>query len=213
MPQKKNMLMTLVLAIVIIIAIGVLVYTNLPSSNQTSDNHSDTDITNGDEKKETLLTIIHEESNYTYTLSDLENMETYTSSGRYIKTKLLPDTVVLGDIYTYTGVAIKTLLEGVNVSSNNYQLNISASDGWITTYSRNDTMGEVDLYNGIGNITENGSATMIVAYKEDGKYYSTIDPDNEIGPLRIAFVGEDTPITPSNLWAKMITTIEVDYLS
>lgn len=213
MTQNKNMLITIALAIVIVIAIGVLVYTNLPNSNQTSNNPSDTETTDGDENEETLLTIIHEETNYTYTLSDLENMETYTASGRYIKTKLLPDTVVLGDIYNYTGVTIKKLLEDVNVSSNNYQLNISASDGWLTTYSINHIMGEVDVYNESGTITENGSATMIIAYREDGNYYSTIDPDNEIGPLRIAFVGEDTPITPSNLWAKMITTIEVDYMS
>lgn len=213
MTQNKNMFITIALAIVIVIAIGVLVYTNLPNSNQTSNNPSDTETTDGDENEETLLTIIHEETNYTYTLPDLENMETYTVSGRYIKTKLLPDTVVLGDIYNYTGVTIKTLLEDVNVSSNNYQLNISASDGWLTTYSINHIMGEVDVYNESGIITENGSATMIVAYREDGKYYSTIDPENEIGHLRIAFVGEDTPITPSNLWAKMITTIEVDYMS
>ncbi len=211
MAQNKNMLMTIALAIVIVIAIGVLVYTNLPTSNQTSDDPSDTETTDGNENEETLLTIIHKKTNYTYTLSDLEDMETYTASGQYIKTKLLPGTVVLGDIHNYTGVTIKALLEDVNISSGNYQLNISASDGWITTYSINDTIGEVDVYDETGQVSDNASATMIIAYKEDGKYYSTIDLDNEIGPLRIAFVGEDTPITPSNLWAKMITTIEVIY--
>ncbi|MFO8077492.1 MAG: hypothetical protein R6U21_02465 [Thermoplasmatota archaeon] len=208
--------MTITLAIVIVIAIGVLVYTNLPYSNQTSDDTSDMDTTDENEQNEndeTLLTIIHKGINYTYSISELENIEPYTAPGRYIKTKLLPDTVILGDTHNYTGVTIQSLLDDVNVSSNFYQLNISASDGWITTYSINDTIGKVDVYDETGQIIDNASATMIIAYKEDRKYYSTIDLDNEIGPLRIAFVGENTPITPSNLWAKMITTIEVIYLS
>jgi len=76
----------------------------------------------------------------------------------------------------------------------------------------NESMGEVEVYNENGNITEDETAEMIVAYKENGEYYSEIEPDNEVGPLRIAFVGEDTPITSSSLWAKMITTIDIIYL-
>ena len=49
---------------------------------------------------------------------------------------------------------------------------------------------------------------MLLAYKEDGSYYSEIDPDNEIGPLRIAYVGNNV-ITSSNLWSKMVVSIEV----
>jgi hypothetical protein len=47
---------------------------------------------------------------------------------------------------------------------------------------------------------------MILAYKEDGSYYSEIDPKNEIGPLRIAFLGDY--YTPSGLWLKMVVSIE-----
>ena len=227
MAQNQNMLITAALAIVIIIAIGAFAYTNLFSPEDTIDddanNENTDDSTDNTEEEsddpsdenteeEILLTIIDKGVNYTYKLSDLEEMESVSGSGRYIKTKLLPDTVVLGDQYNYTGVSISSILDDVNISTELYQLNITASDGWTTTYSMNVSMGEVEVYNENGNITEDETAEMIVAYKENGEYYSEIDPDNEVGPLRIAFVGEDTPITSSSLWAKMITTIDIIYL-
>ena len=49
---------------------------------------------------------------------------------------------------------------------------------------------------------------MILAYKEDGEYYSEIDPENVIGPLRVAFV-DDNVITSSNLLSKMVVSIDV----
>ncbi len=227
MVQNQNMIITAALAIVIIIAIGAFAYTNLfspddtinddtnnentdDSTDETEDDSDDTSDENIED--EILLTIIDKGVNYTYTLSDLEAMESYSGSGRYIKTKLLPDTVVLGDKYNYTGVTLSSLFEDVNISDNSYQLNIISSDNWTTTVSMNESLGKVDIYEENGNLTDDGTAVMIVAYKENGEYYSDIDPDNEIGPLRIAFVGEDTPITSSSLWAKMITTIDIIYL-
>jgi len=227
MVQNQNMLITAALAIVIIIAIGAFAYTNLFSPDDTinddtnNENTDDSTEDTEDESDETtdentedeiLLTIIDNGVNYTYTLSDLEAMESVSGSGRYIKTKLLPDTVILGDIYNYTGVTISSLLDDVDISAELYQVNITASDGWTTTYSMNESVGEVDVYDENGTIAEDETSEMIVAYKENGEYYSEIDPDSEVGPLRIAFVGENTPITSSSLWAKMITTIEIIYL-
>jgi hypothetical protein len=216
------MFITTALAIVIVIALGVFAYTNLidPNDNTNNDTKEDESDDSSDDNTESdsideeiVLTIIHQGTNYTYTLSDLESLETYTGTGRYIKTRLLPDSVVLGTIYNYTGIRITSLLEDVNVSFEEYQLTINASDGWTTTYSMNETQGNVDVYNETGSIVENKAAVMIVAYKEDGEYYSEIDPENEIGPLRIAFVGDDTPITSSGLWAKSIVTITLENLA
>lgn len=202
MAQNRNMLITAVLAIIIVIAIGIYAYTTFFNANETpSDKNNDTN--------ETILTIQYLGYNYTYTLSDLEEFEAETGSGRYIKTKLLPDTVVLGDSYNYTGVSIPTLLEDINVSFNDYLLNVTATDSWTTLYTMNQTNGIVDVYDEQGNVTHNGSALMIVAYKEDGSYYSEMDPNEEIGPVRIAFIGENTPITSSSLWAKMVASIEI----
>jgi len=202
MAQNRNMLITAALAIIIVIAIGIYAYTTFFTANETpSDENNDTN--------ETILTIQYLGYNYTYTLSDLEEFEAETGLGRYIKTKLLPDTVVLGESYNYTGVSILTLLEDINVSFNDYLLNVTATDSWTTSYTMNQTNGIVDVYDEQGNVTHNGSALMIVAYKEDGSYYSEIDPDEEIGPVRIAFIGENTPITSSSLWAKMVASIEI----
>lgn len=218
------MLITAALAILIIISIGAFAYTNLfnpddtISDNTNNENTNDftDDLENDTEdttnEDEILLTIRDRGVNYTYTLSDLEALESYSGSGQYIKTKLLPDTVVLEDQYNYTGVSISSLLEDITVSDDPYQLNIISSDNWTTTFSMNKSLGEVDIYEENGNLTDKGTAVMIVAYKENRKYYSEIDPDNKVGPLRIAFVGEDTPITSSSLWAKMITTIDIIYL-
>lgn len=228
MAQNQNMVITAVLAIVIIIGIGVFAYTNFFSPDETinddtidentgeSNNNQENSSDGRDEQNtdgEILLTIIHQRVNYTYTLSDLKDLPSYTGSGKYIKTKLLPDSVVLGAEYTYTGTPIESLLEDVNISSDKYQLNVTASDGWVTSFTMNESKGIVDLYDEDGMITENGTAIIVVAYKENGEYYSDIDPNNEIGPLRIAFVGENTPITPSGLWVKMVDTIEISYIS
>ena len=215
MARNQNLLITIVLAIVIIIAIGAYAYTIFSNPNETSDDgtddteHDDTNTTDN----EILLTINHQGTNYTYNLSELEGMETMTGSGQYIKTKLLPDTVLLGDVHNYTGVTIETLLDNINLTSEAYELEIISSDNWTTTYTFNETHGIVDVYDEQGNITDNATATMIIAYKEEGQYYSQMDPDNEIGPLRVAFIGENTPITSSSLWAKMVTTINIVYLS
>jgi hypothetical protein len=137
-------------------------------------------------------------------------MTATSGTGRYIKTKLLPDTIILGDVYTYTGVSMKILLDDINISLDKYQITVTARDNWTTTYTINETLGDVTVYTENGTISENETAQMIVAYKENGAYYSEIDPNKEIGPLRIAFIGDHTPITPSGLWAKKITTIDIE---
>ena len=47
-------------------------------------------------------------------------------------------------------------------------------------------------------IISNENVTMLLAYMENDLYYSEIDLEDPIGPLRIAFVG-DNIITSSNL--------------
>ena len=64
--------------------------------------------------------------------------------------------------------------------------------------------GNVDIYDEKGNILPNETAVMILAYKENGEYFS----DNETGPLRVAFV-DNNYITSSSLWSKRVVSIEV----
>ena len=46
---------------------------------------------------------------------------------------------------------------------------------------------------------------MIIAFKKDGEYIT----ESEEVPFRIAFINGDK-ITASNLWARMVTSIEIN---
>ncbi len=168
--------------------------------------------TNGKEKEPSvLLTVIFDDYQSNFTLEDIETLDSYSGTGGYIKTKLLPDSVVISDILEYKGVRITTLLDKIPNLPDKYNISVISDDGWTATYTMNETLGYVDVYNETGDIISNETAVMILAYKEDSSYYSEIDPNNEIGPLRIAFVGEDV-ITSSNLWSKMVVSIEIIHL-
>jgi hypothetical protein len=162
-----------------------------------------------EEEQSVLLTVIFGAYQANYTLDGIEALESYTGTGAYIKTKLLPDSVVTDDLHEYTGVLMTTLLEQIPSLPENYNISVVSSDGWITNYTLNEIFGYVDVYNETGNITTTETTVMILAYKEDGSYYSEIDPENETGPLRIAFVGASPIYTPSGLWSKMVVSIEV----
>ena len=86
----------------------------------------------------------------------------------------------------------------------NYNVTVTASDGWSIEYTKNQINGAFDLYNETGDLIEDRIVTMILAYKEDGGYIT----DEEEGPLRIVFVGEDV-ITASGLWLRMVESIEI----
>lgn len=160
------------------------------------------------EENEVILTIIFGDYSVEYSLQDLESIDSYTGTGRYIKTKLLPDSIVISDSVSYIGLRMSKILEVIPNLPNSYNISVISSDEWEVTYTMDDINGNVDIYNEEGNILTNETAVMILAYKEDGKYYSEIDPDDETGPLRVAFVNDDV-ITSSNLWSKMVVKIEV----
>jgi hypothetical protein len=188
------------LVIVVLIAIGAIIYVNLPSKNKSK---SDNLVSNP------ILTIKYNDTEFVYSLSSLIQLEQYSGSGRYIKTKLLPDNIVLGDVYNFTGIRVQILLENFDNLPTNYTLNVTASDGYATIYSRNDVWGYVDVYDENGTIKDNQSAVMLLSYMEDGEYYTEIDPNNEFGPFRIVYIGDNVPITSSALWSKMVTFIQI----
>jgi len=217
MVNKQNMMVSIALLAIIIFAISTLIYVNLPIGNnidtqkdQGSDGTIDTTDQMDEVKKNITCSLIFDEQIIQYDLLTLETFEQYTLSGRYIKTKLLPDTVSLSDVINFTGIQIHTLLGSLNGLPTNYSIKVTASDGFVTEYSIDDILGNVDVYNENGTIVENESAAiMILAYGEEESYYFEIDPEEDIGPFRIAFVGEYTPITSSSLWTKNVISIEI----
>lgn len=208
MAKNQNLLITAALAVVIIIAIGVFAYTNLFNPNETIDDS--TNDTNPDESSgtgdneqnntngEILLTIQHGGMNYTYSLSELEEIESVNGKGRKINS-----IGEISDPYNYTGISINALTERFDLSSDQFEIKVIANDGYSRNYTLNELDIEVTVYNEDGNLSANQSVTMIIAYMEDNQYYTGSNP------LRIAFIGENTPITSSSLWVKNITTLEI----
>jgi hypothetical protein len=64
--------------------------------------------------------------------------------------------------------------------------------------------GEFITYDTEGNEIPAGELTMILAYEEDGKPI----PEEFGGPLRIAIIGPDQPITDGHWWIRFVSTFE-----
>lgn len=202
--KNYSKLITIILSFIILVAIIALVYVNLPEDKikeeDLSQDDNNDDIKPGGEK---ILSIIYEFQEINLTLTDLEDLEAYSGSGNYIKTKALPDVIINGP-YNFTGVKFSTLISQIDNLPENYNITVTASDGWTSEFTKDQINGDIDLYNETGEIIKKGNVTMILAYKEDNEYIT----DEEVGPLRIAFVGEDL-ITASNLWSKMVELIKI----
>ena len=197
-----------ILIIAIVIAVATIIYVNLDNttSNETSDQNMD--INNGTSNNDKIiLNVSFGDMNINYTLDQLVSLESYNGSGRYIKTKLLPDTIIISETHQYTGVRITTLLDQFGSIPENCTIVIHASDGWSMNYTWDQIHGDIQVYNETAQIIDNATATMIIAYSEDGEYYIDKNPDT-IGPLRIAFI-DGNPITSSNLWVKKVSSIEI----
>lgn len=199
--DRNQKIITILLAVVILAAVVTLVYINLPS--KSSSNQINTSETLGSNET-VLLTVFFGDEQKNYTLSDLEKIEEYEGTGSYIKTKLLPDTVVIEGPYNFTGVKMSTLLDDFNDLPENYNITVTASDGWSKKFTKDNVTGVIDVYNDSGVVVGNSGATMVLAYKENGEYLT----NDTGGPLRIVFVG-DNVVTASNLWVKMVTSIEI----
>ncbi len=195
MTEKNNTNKILTIGLVIIIAIAaiVLIYVNLPEDEKT--NGEGTDNSN-----EVLLTVTYNDTNYEYKLEDLESIEQYTGSIKYIKLGWLPDIVITGPT-NYTGVRWSTLATEIGISSTNYSLLIEATDG-SDEYNQSMINGHVDIYNESGKITGEGNLTFLIVYKEENEY---IDED---GPIVTIFV-DDGAIVSSKLKIKYVTSIEI----
>jgi hypothetical protein len=160
------------------------------------------------EKNDIVLTVSFDDYIKEYSLNDLESIESYSDSGRYIKTKLLPELVEISDSVYYTGVKIVTIFDDIPDLPDNYNAIFTSSDNWTIAFTKDEIEGDVNVYGENGIISLNETAVMILAYKEKDMYYSEIDPEGEIGPLRIAFVKDDV-ITASNIWSKMVVSIDI----
>ncbi len=131
---------------------------------------------------EVSLTLAKGGTESTYSLADLERLDTIAGQGTF--------TTSAGTDYsaTYTGVPLSTLIGNVPADTT---VRVTASDGYSMNYEA-------------GILLARTEGTWILAYKENGAYMP-LDP----GPLRVVFVGEANPHFQSALSAKMVERIEV----
>ena len=204
--ENNNKIIAGLLAIIILIAVITLIYVNLPADENdnvtTDDTTEETNDEQDEEPEEDIFSIVFNDTSIQYSLSELEGLELYTANATLIKVGWLPEIKTEGP-NKYTGVKITTLLEQVNLLPENYTINVTSSDGWTTGFIKSQIQGNVNIYNETGVIIDNSGATMILAYKIDGEYFT----EEDTGPLRVVFCHEY--MTASNIWPKMVNSIEI----
>ncbi|RLF34444.1 MAG: hypothetical protein DRN08_04650 [Thermoplasmata archaeon] len=196
--SRIDKIITGLLIAVIIAAVGIFSYVNLPWQAEKKQNLAETPIA------ETILTVVYGDKQVNYTLEELETLQSYTGRGGYRTS--FPS---IKGPYEYTGVPVTTLVEKIDNISGNYSLKIVDKDGEEQTYNFSVIQGNVAIYNASdpNNETPLGydDVTMILAYKQDGEYLNA----SRDGRLRIAFVNDKGSITASRLWWKFVVSIEI----
>ena len=145
-----------------------------------------------------LLTLTFEGQQKTYSLDDLENLESYSGRGGRLN--------VIGNIqgpFTYTGVRISRLSQEFSKIPSNYELITLSGDGYVYKFTNSEIKGNIPVYDVNGNPEGTGGVTMLLAYEEDEVTYFYG------GPLRIAWVSPDELITDAPYWPKFVDEIEM----
>lgn len=199
MPKKQTQYITILLAIIIVVAIGVVIYTNLPDADE-----KDNQPTNGSDSF--LLTVSYNGEETSYTLDELKEFDTMTGYGGY-RTNF-PSIKGQG---TYTGVVVTSLVEDIAGDITNYSLKVVANENGIIenqTYNYSVIKGNVNIYNAsnTSEIIETGGVTMILCYQADGQSLNA----SKDGTIKVAFVNnEEEKITSAFLWWKFVESIEI----
>ncbi len=207
--ENSNKMITIALAVIICIAAIALLYVNLPA-NDTNDN-TDNNTNDGNESEEppVLLTVTYNDSENEYTLEELESYTSTTGTARKLKASpfFSSGTIIISPEMNetaeqYTGIKISTILADVTNVPETYNVTISAPDGYSKTLSKSEINGEITTYNETGNETDL-EVSVILAYKENGEYLS------EDSPLKIAIIGDEEPISLSNIWVSDVVLLEI----
>ena len=140
-----------------------------------------------------------------YNLTEIKEMPSYENGGTFIRT-----TGAIVGSHNYKGVNMTYLMNLVGDINSSQSLKVSASDGYSTTFTHDQVMGNIITYNEKGEpIGWSKPITMMLAYEEDGDLLETIYG----GPLRITYVGDEYdgqyPITDGHFWIKWVTEIGI----
>jgi hypothetical protein len=134
--------------------------------------------------------------------SELAALKSYTGNGGYIKDK--KNTTYVGK---FTGVTFLTLLNLVGGITSSEKVNVTASDGYQTTFTYQQVQGQgLNTYDPTTRATVQASQplTVMVAYYCNGTSLSS-----GIGPLSVAVVGPQGLLTNGFWWAYLLVKIQV----
>lgn len=194
--SRTNKILTAIVVIALIAAIGVLVFAYIPWGGFPNQN----------ENKGPSITVSMDAVNRSYTKSDLQGIGNFTGVGGY-RTQF---PMIKGN-GTYTGVYIESLIHDFSPSLTSYSLNITAMDNVSYLYNLTVIQGGVDLYDA-SNATNttpigHGGVKMMLAWE-----YNNQPLNNSRDSFRIAFINnpsQPVPITDASLWLKDIRSIQV----
>jgi hypothetical protein len=198
MSTKTNKILTAVVAIAIIVSVAVLVYVNLPKQTETllEDNTAHKTIP-------PAFTLIYDDEEKNFTLTDLERLESYTAKGGY-----RTDSGFIKGIGNYTGVNITTLISTLDSVPLQYSLQVISETGNLS-YNYSTIIGDVNLYDPDNGSNPNpigkGNMTMVLAYQYEGNWLN----ETNDGKLKIVFLDEKGSITKGSLWWKKVTSIRI----
>jgi len=140
------------------------------------------DETAADAPEGIMLWLVKGDTVLTYTMQELEELETITAEGTFT------NSVGVDYTATYTGIPMTTLIGN---TASDATICVTASDGYSMNYP-------AEMF------IDDSEGTWVLAYMENGEYM-TYDP----GYLRVVQIGDDNPHFTSSLSAKMVEQIEV----
>jgi DMSO/TMAO reductase YedYZ molybdopterin-dependent catalytic subunit len=182
----------------------VLVVSLIPGITGCTETEQET----GDTQKEgtitdtgTALTITKGETTVKYTLAEVKAMPSQEGWGG-----IMNSSGVISGPFKQKGVSLMYLLNKVGGISEGDAIRITAKDGYSMTYSydqiANGNFTTLDC--STGNEVPHGTLNVIITYEEDG-----VELTDQIGPLRVAILNDDTQVTEGHWWIKWVELIEV----
>lgn len=190
------------LAVTIIISIGILIYVNLPKQTDVVIDEDDTDIAK--KTAPSVFSLIYDDEQKNYTLSGLQQMETYTAKGGY-----RTQSGFIRGFGNYTGVNITTLVSMFPPVPYQYSLIITSEDNKTQQFNYTTIQGHVNVYDPDNASNTDpigkGNMTMMLAFQHEGDW---LDEAND-GTLKIVFVDKQGSITQSSLWWKKVISMRI----
>ncbi len=201
MTTNTNKMIGVALAVTIIISIGILLYVNLPKQTDVVVNDDDN---TAKKTSPSVFSLIYDDEQKNFTLSGLQQIETYTAKGGY-----RTQSGFIKGFGNYTGVNITTLVSMFSPAPYQYSLTITSEDNETQKFNFTTIQGHVDVYDPHNASNPDpigkGNMTMMLAFQYEGNW---LDESND-GTLKIVFVDEQGSITQASLWWKKVTSMRI----